>query len=62
MSQCLLWLDVVYHYVWGVPLLVLIMGVGIFLSIALKGLQFRELFYALRLAFGFEKRERVKGV
>lgn len=45
-------LDVVYSWVWGPPLLILLMGIGIYLTIALKGLQFRYLPYALKLAFG----------
>ncbi|ADU50858.1 amino acid carrier protein [Thermaerobacter marianensis DSM 12885] len=38
-------------FVWGPPMLVLIVGTGLFLTIRLRGLQFRELGYALRLAF-----------
>jgi AGCS family alanine or glycine:cation symporter len=32
--------------VWGPPMLVLILGVGLYLSIGLKGLTLRRLFYA----------------
>lgn len=45
------WLNVIYSWVWGLPLLVLLMGVGIYLTIALKGIQFRYLKYALQLVF-----------
>ncbi len=45
-------LDIVYSWVWGPPLLILLMGIGIYLTIALKGLQFRYLGYALKLVFG----------
>lgn len=45
-------LDSVWSMVWGVPLLALICGIGFYLSFALKGLQFRYLWYALKLAFG----------
>ncbi len=45
-------LDCVWGMVWGVPLLALICGVGFYLTFALRGLQFRYLWYALKLAFG----------
>jgi len=37
-------------YVWGIPMLILLVGTGIFLTIRLKGLQFRGLIYSLYLA------------
>jgi AGCS family alanine or glycine:cation symporter len=37
--------------VWGLPLIILLVGTGIFLTIRLKGLQLRGLFYSLYLAF-----------
>jgi len=37
-------------YVWGIPMLVLLVGTGILLTIRLKGLQFRGLIYSLYLA------------
>lgn len=43
-------LDTLYAIVWGWPLLILVLGTGIFLTIALRGLQFRYLPYALKLA------------
>lgn len=45
-------LDRVWDMVWGLPLLVLIIGIGLYLTVALRGLQFRYLWYALKLAFG----------
>jgi AGCS family alanine or glycine:cation symporter len=36
---------------WGVPLIVLLLGTGIYLTIALRGLQLRFLVSALRIAF-----------
>ncbi len=39
------------NWVWGVPLLALLTAVGLYLTIALRGIQFRYLFYSLRLAF-----------
>jgi len=54
-------LQTIYSWVWGVPLLTLLMGAGIFLTIALRGIQFRYLGYALRLAFGLEEKKEGKG-
>ena len=53
-------LDVLYGWVWGTPLLVLLVGIGTYLTIALKGLQFRYLGYALRLVF-FPKKSDNQG-
>lgn len=41
--------------VWGVPLLVLLIGTGLFLTIILKGMQFRYLWYALKQVFTPQK-------
>lgn len=38
-------------FVWGVPLLVLLVGTGIFLTIRLRGIQFKALGHSLYLAF-----------
>ena len=38
------------EYVWGIPMLILLVGTGVFLTIRLRGLQFRGLFYSLHLA------------
>ncbi len=38
-------------FVWGAPLIILLVGTGIFLTIRLRGLQIRGLFYSLYLAF-----------
>lgn len=51
-AKSLLLLDILYSWVWGPPLLILIIGIGIYLTIALKGIQFRYLGYALKLVFG----------
>jgi len=37
-------------FVWGLPLIILLVGTGILLTILLRGLQFRGLFYSLYLA------------
>jgi AGCS family alanine or glycine:cation symporter len=54
-------LDSIYAWVWGLPLLILLMGVGIYLTIALKGLQFRYLGYALALVMGKHQGKEGKG-
>lgn len=62
MNQALAsWLDVLYSWIWGIPLLLLITGIGCYLTIALKGLQFRYLPYALKLAFGRNRNKEGDG-
>lgn len=39
------------NFVWGAPLIILLVGTGILLTLLLKGLQIRGLFYSLYLAF-----------
>lgn len=51
------YLNVVYSWVWGMPLLVLITGVGVYLTIALRGLQFVYLKYALKLVMSSRKKD-----
>lgn len=38
-------------FVWGPPMLILLVGTGIYLTFLLRGMQFHKLGYALRLAF-----------
>jgi len=45
------WLEAIENMVWGAPLLVLLLVVGLYLTILIRGVQFRYLFYSLRLAF-----------
>jgi len=45
------WLAKIEQWVWGAPLLILLTVVGFYLTIALRGIQFRYLFYSLKLAF-----------
>ncbi|OEH91415.1 alanine/glycine:cation symporter family protein [Bacillus solimangrovi] len=47
--------------VWGVPLLVLLVGTGIYLTIRLTFLQFSALPYALKLAFSKNQDDKSKG-
>lgn len=54
-------LDCIYSFVWGMPLLILIVGIGLYLTIMLRGLQFRYLWYALKLAFGPQQNTQGKG-
>ncbi len=45
------------EYVWGTPMLVLLVGTGVFLTIRLRGLQFHGLLYSLYLALIKRKEE-----
>ncbi len=44
-------LSLISGYVWGIPLIILLLGTGIYLTILLRGIQFRVLIPSLRLAF-----------
>jgi len=44
------YLNQIRDFVWGTPLIILLLGTGIYLTILLKGLQFRTLFSSLYLA------------
>ena len=50
-TQLLAILKAIESFMWGLPLLVLLVPTGIYLTLALKGLQFRMLVHSLRLAF-----------
>jgi AGCS family alanine or glycine:cation symporter len=47
--------------VWGLPLIVLLVGTGVYLTLLLRGLQFRKLWHALYLAFFKRKEEGGEG-
>ncbi|MFP3490486.1 sodium:alanine symporter family protein, partial [Staphylococcus sp. SIMBA_130] len=51
------WLQKINGVLWGAPSLILLFGTGVFLTLILKGLQFRKLGYAFKLAFSKEKEE-----
>ncbi|WP_226655561.1 alanine/glycine:cation symporter family protein [Pseudalkalibacillus hwajinpoensis] len=51
------WLEKINGVLWGAPSLILLFGTGVFLTLVLKGLQFRKLGYAFKLAFSKEKEE-----
>lgn len=44
-------LSALSSFIWGAPVLVLLVGTGLFLSIRLRGIQFYALFHAFRLIF-----------
>ena len=50
---CLLWVD---ELIWGPPLLMLILGVGIYFTVRLEGVQVLHLRRAFRWAFGRDDR------
>ncbi|MBO7411431.1 MAG: sodium:alanine symporter family protein, partial [Ottowia sp.] len=54
-------LDTVGNWVWGPVMLLLLVGTGVYLTVVLMGLQFRELPYALGLAFGKRGRRDDEG-
>lgn len=45
------WISDLAGWVWGAPMLLLLVGTGLYLTITLKGLQFRALGHALKLVF-----------
>jgi AGCS family alanine or glycine:cation symporter len=51
------WLNLINSWVWGPALLLLLVGTGLYLTIVLRGLQFRHLGYALKLAFSKDTSE-----
>lgn len=50
-------LKILYGWVWGPAMLVLLLGVGTYFTIMLKGIQFRYLPLAFKLAFGKQEKE-----
>lgn len=52
-------LDILYEFLWGPAMLLLLVGTGIFLTVRLKFLPWRNLFHALRLVF--TKHEKGEG-
>ncbi len=50
MDLVLAFIKKVNSFVWGPPMLILLVGTGVYLTIALKGLQIRKLLYSLYLA------------
>ncbi len=48
-------------FVWGLPVLSLLIGTGMFLTVRVRGIQFRKLFYALKQAFSKHPDEGAQG-
>lgn len=57
MEQIENFLNMVRNAVWGIPLLALLLGTGIYLTFILKGVQFRYLGYAIKQVFAKQKEE-----
>ncbi len=56
-NQILTSLTNIRDFIWGPPLIILLVGTGIFLTFRLRGLQIRGLFYSLKLAFFQRKKD-----
>lgn len=62
MSESILkMLEKVSGFVWGIPLLVLLVGTGVFLTLRLGFLQVRLLPYSLKTAFSFKQDDKSEG-
>ena len=46
------WLGVAVGYVWGLPLVILLVGTGLLLTFSLKGVQIRGFFHAIKVVMG----------
>ncbi|AFI04754.1 alanine/glycine:cation symporter family protein [Helicobacter cetorum] len=46
------------NLIWGIPMQILLVGTGLFLTFYLKGLQFSKLFYAIKILFGKESQSK----
>lgn len=57
----IVFLDNIYSLLWSFPFLLFIVGVGVYLTIVLKGIQFRYLGYALKLVFSDRHYKGEKG-
>lgn len=55
------WLSSISNIVWGTPIIVLILGTGVYLTLLLRGIQFKELKYSLWLALVKRKEEGGEG-
>jgi len=54
-------LNTISNVIWGLPMIILLVGTGIFLTIRLRGLQFRALGHSLYLALIKRKEEGAEG-
>jgi len=48
-------IEIIYGWLWGPPMMVLVMGAGVYLSVRLKWIQFRRLGMGFRLLFETEE-------
>ena len=55
------WINTAVGYVWGMPLVVLLVGAGLFFSIFLRGIQFRGFLHAIRVIRGTYDRKEDPG-
>lgn len=55
------WIGKVSNFVWGPPLLILLVGTGIYLTIRLGFIQITKLPYALKLAFSKHQDDKSEG-
>ena len=55
--------NVINNFIWGVPAMICIIGVGLYLSFGLRFLQIRKFPYAIRVTIGriFRKRDASDG-
>ncbi len=60
MHQLDLFLNNLRNFIWGPPLLLLLIGTGVYITILLRGMQFRYLGYALKQVFA-KQRENSQG-
>lgn len=51
MPEITQWIELLNNWIWGTPLIILLVVVGILLTIRTRGVQFRYLLYAHKLAF-----------
>lgn len=55
------WLSTASDFIWGLPIIILLLGTGIYLTFLLRGIQFRELKYSLWLALVKRREEGAEG-
>ena len=61
LDTALVWTGQVSSLVWGAPLLILLVGTGLYLTVILRGIQFRELGHSLWLALVKRQEEGAEG-
>ncbi|HSL71138.1 MAG TPA: sodium:alanine symporter family protein [Longimicrobiales bacterium] len=55
------WLAAAGNFVWGIPMIALLVGSGVYLTVLLRGIQFRQLGHSLWLAFVKRREEGAQG-